>query len=565
EQLDTYLKTIKAYFGAYPDSGEITADMESRIAEQFNTSKKHGTEKIITSSDVSDLIRIMGQVEDFESENATIKTTTAVPAGKKFFRNPDDTIIAGVASGLSAYFGIDTLVIRLIFVLSLFMGGFGVILYLVLWLAVPEATTATEKMQMRGDPINLSALEQSVKQKINNIKNNPKLGGVIRTPGNWIRTIFNGAGKLIRVLVPTFGKFIGVFIALMAISGLAFFTFLMAILVFNVNSPYIEFPLSEITSMGKYYLVLLSSYLGVVIPLVFLVLLAVSLIRAKNLFNYSVGFGLFGLWFLALITTTVMGIKLAPAYEKYVDDLAQQPEYQIATKTFDIADFNEIEISQAVKVTFIQDENYSITTSATLKNLETVAVSQEGSLVKIGREFTQDEPFCLICWDPALNRLVQVVITAPDLNKVIARHSSDFTSENLNLDELEIVTNGAADINLNLTVKKLIMSVEDSADITLRGLADEVISEFAGNADLIASDFVVKNMSLKIADSADARINITENLKVTATGSAEVVYIGNPQLQYDLNDASTLRKMGETPIRSHRFNPEDPQQVPPAR
>ena len=62
---------------------------------------------------------------------------------KKMYRNPDDRVIGGVSSGVAAYFGIDVVVIRILFILSIFLGGAGIITYIILWIILPEASTIT--------------------------------------------------------------------------------------------------------------------------------------------------------------------------------------------------------------------------------------------------------------------------------------------------------------------------------------------------------------------------------------------------------------------------------------
>ena len=86
---------------------------------------------------------------------------------KKLFRNSDQRVLGGVASGIAAYFGTDISVIRLLFVLSIFLGGAGIILYIILWIITPEAKTITEKMQMQGEPVTLSNIEENVKKGLN--------------------------------------------------------------------------------------------------------------------------------------------------------------------------------------------------------------------------------------------------------------------------------------------------------------------------------------------------------------------------------------------------------------
>ncbi|MGB3616659.1 MAG: DUF2807 domain-containing protein, partial [Catalinimonas sp.] len=82
---------------------------------------------------------------------------------KRFYRDPDEKVLGGVASGTAAYFGTDVVVVRVLFLLSLFLGGFGFVLYLVLWAITPEAKTHTEKIRMRGEPVTLSNIEAQVR------------------------------------------------------------------------------------------------------------------------------------------------------------------------------------------------------------------------------------------------------------------------------------------------------------------------------------------------------------------------------------------------------------------
>ena len=85
---------------------------------------------------------------------------------KKLYRNPDSRVLGGVCGGIGSFFGTDITVIRLLFVLSIFLGGAGIILYIILWVITPEAKTITEKMQMQGEPVTLSNIESNVKNSL---------------------------------------------------------------------------------------------------------------------------------------------------------------------------------------------------------------------------------------------------------------------------------------------------------------------------------------------------------------------------------------------------------------
>src|SRR5699024_11194484 len=86
---------------------------------------------------------------------------------RKLFRDKDNKVIAGVASGLAAYFGVDNPVwIRLLFVLLMFGGMSGGLIYVVLWILMPTARTAADRLAMKGEPINISSIARIIEEEI---------------------------------------------------------------------------------------------------------------------------------------------------------------------------------------------------------------------------------------------------------------------------------------------------------------------------------------------------------------------------------------------------------------
>ena len=96
--------------------------------------------------------------------NDTLEDDKAV---KKLFRSSDDKVLGGVSGGIASYFGTDPVVIRILFVISIFLGGAGLLVYLILWIITPEAKSITEKMQMQGEPVTISNIEENVKKRLN--------------------------------------------------------------------------------------------------------------------------------------------------------------------------------------------------------------------------------------------------------------------------------------------------------------------------------------------------------------------------------------------------------------
>jgi phage shock protein PspC (stress-responsive transcriptional regulator) len=173
-----YLKTIEKHFSSSEGCDEILYDIEVRMSELFQEHLKGRA--IISMKEVDEVIRIMGKPEDFGADpleeyhytGRKSGESTRIHTGKRLFRNPDDKKLAGVCSGIAAYFGVeDPIWIRLIFAASVFMGGFGLITYGILWFLVPEAVTSGDKLSMRGEPATIENIAKTVEKELSDLGN----------------------------------------------------------------------------------------------------------------------------------------------------------------------------------------------------------------------------------------------------------------------------------------------------------------------------------------------------------------------------------------------------------
>lgn len=141
---------------------DVMNEVELRMAELL---AEHGVtgEKVILVKDVDYLKEQLGNPKDFK-ENQEEESADKPAESKRLFRDTDNAMIAGVAAGLSNYFGIDVLLIRILFVLSVFIWGWGILLYIVLWLLVPEAKTSSERLLMAGKSVTVGSLKEVVER-----------------------------------------------------------------------------------------------------------------------------------------------------------------------------------------------------------------------------------------------------------------------------------------------------------------------------------------------------------------------------------------------------------------
>ena len=162
KSLEKYLDSIQKNMHAEPEAmREIEARMVELLAER--SVSKDG---VISHDDVLAVQKQMGEPRDFSDDASEAideiedKDTDDKPA-KQLMRDPDNAIIGGVCAGVAAYFGINPLWTRLIAIISPFMTfGTAVLVYVVMWLSMPPARTASDKLRMRGEPVTLSSLKR---------------------------------------------------------------------------------------------------------------------------------------------------------------------------------------------------------------------------------------------------------------------------------------------------------------------------------------------------------------------------------------------------------------------
>jgi phage shock protein PspC (stress-responsive transcriptional regulator) len=151
-RLEQYFQRIEAGYNYSPEGKEIISDLETRLAELLEGRIKDNS-RTISIDDVNWAIGILGKPEDLGANQGNTSSGGNSPnyrVGRRIYRDPDNKVLGGVCGGLGAYFDIDPVLIRVIFVLLIFM-GFGPLAYIILWIVIPIAYTVTQKLEMHGE------------------------------------------------------------------------------------------------------------------------------------------------------------------------------------------------------------------------------------------------------------------------------------------------------------------------------------------------------------------------------------------------------------------------------
>ncbi len=245
---------------------------------------------------------------------------------KKLYRNPDDKVLGGVASGLAAYFGIKELYVRLAFVLLTIAGGSGVVIYLILWIITPMASSITERIKMKGGEITLDSIDSTVKETINPVPPAPEstIKKVVMTPfrvlGQVIEALGSALGSLGKFLLTVLRLFFGVIIFFfgMVLVGtpLVAFSLYLGILDPIYYGTVDAFPLEMITELVPTGLA--SAGLGVLaIPGIVILMLGLSVLSKKNLVGNKFGLVALALWLMCIAT---LGFQIPRVVAKFKEE-----------------------------------------------------------------------------------------------------------------------------------------------------------------------------------------------------------------------------------------------------
>ena len=326
ETLQKYLNNIRTYLGNTEGREEIIDDIESRIAELFSEKQK----QVFTLNEVNEVIEVMGQPEDYMSEEEPEEKTAGQQSSKRLYRDPDSTVLGGVCSGVGHYLNIDAVWIRLIF-LAMIWSGVSILFYFILWAIIPKAETTAQKLEMKGKAATFSSIEDYVRKGYENVKDDFKnvdfkgagekakqgASGFFAFLGELISKLFSALGKLLSLIANILGKLLGVIILITTVALIIALTVSFIIGSFidiNIGNDLLVLPGFEFIGPdwgGPFHPIWyhISMILTFGIPAFSLLLFALQLLF-KNMgrLSGSIKIGLLAVWMISLVSFIVLSL-----------------------------------------------------------------------------------------------------------------------------------------------------------------------------------------------------------------------------------------------------------------
>ena len=291
--------------------------------------------------------------------------------GKRLFRNPDDRIIGGVAGGLAAYFNKQAWTIRLIFAAPLLLNiffsilngifspfsyhfrpvdvAFGsltgtfIVAYIILWIVLPEAKSSFEKMEMRGEKVDVNRIKQNVQEGMSDFKTKAKAwGDEVKTSaqqfgdrarefaGTRGKSFASEVGQSVRPVATGIGHAIGVLFKafFLFIAGTIAFALFVVVLVFilgGVAQPFTDFLLDSFSQRLSLWGVLIFFLAVPLIAIITWIVRRAMRVRSQNRY---LGWTFAGLWFLGFICLGIFVSSMFASFRRF--DKVEQPVSTLA-------------------------------------------------------------------------------------------------------------------------------------------------------------------------------------------------------------------------------------------
>ena len=643
--LNKYLESIKLYFSKMDKDGEIISDIESRIAENF-LSRLSDKNNSISLLNVQNIIKIMGTLDDFKEiyddesneedilssdgkdpkklyRNISDKVIAGVASGignyfqvdpiiirivflaslfiggfgliayiicwigipakdgsehllnKRFYRDKDDKVIGGIAMGIANYFGVDVSIIRILFLISIFFGGIGLIVYFILWFITPEAKTVGEKMSMAGYSLTLENIEKFIKKKINlKDKEENVFMKIILFPFRLIGPFLNGLIKLIvpiiRIMlsIVLFGLFIAI-IVLTVFFVLSQLEIIDHIPVHITNSDIDFYTLDGINLSVIFneipFVIICTIYLNLFLTLTLIIMMITKFLFNRQLTKLSTSIAIFFVWLITIIFNVIAIPVMA---ERWHDDglidewdetgvIENYKEVQTYTKTFDIKDFEGVKISIPANILIKESDKFSVTIDATAREFQYLAVEKSSDdVLKI---YSERIRWRLKHWKGSDK--TSIVIELPSINTLETSSASNTDIEFSSIEELTLVLRGASDININSDISELNAKISGASDldingnvvdsnfkmsgasrVDIEGKGESLVIRISGASKFDGREFTVNTISLIASGASTSHIYSVDRISVDASSASKVYHYGTGSIDdFDLSSAASFK------------------------
>lgn len=410
--LDGYLQAIKKQVG----NTEVVNEVELRMAELLRERGITG-DKAIVLDDITWLKSILGEASDFGDETTEDEAaeTPVQTRPKRLFRDTENGMLGGVCAGLGAFFGIDPVLIRIGFVLLTIFAGSGVLIYVILWLIMPEAKTSSDRLQMEGQPVTVGSLKALAKRHTDK-------------PARHGNTVGKALGAFLRFCVAFFGALL-ILIAAIAIIGII----IGLMYALFGNTGYIDASKLQAFGIREILFVLIGS-LAAIGAFALILLTGISMIKRRWPIPTWATAMLFAAVIIGGATGTAMGFDI-------VRSVSEKYEASKRTEIRQLSAFTKLELSSYNTTVMYEPADTHSVEVRTKGKVDTNALKTD--VVDGTLRFTNEATSHNVCgFSPCIQlEHAEIVVHAPTIEQATLTHESFFkVNSPLKQQQLRIIT-----------------------------------------------------------------------------------------------------------------------------
>ncbi|HEY5591527.1 MAG TPA: DUF2807 domain-containing protein [Paludibacter sp.] len=523
EMLQTYLSEIAEHFKSDEEKKEIMNDIEARIAELF-TEKLQKNKNVVNLIDVQEIIEIMGKPSQYADEDEQAeapKSEKKQQKTRRFYRDPENAVLGGIAGGLAAYFGWDVTLIRILLVVSVFIGiGFIIPIYIVVWFIAPPALTASQRLEMQGEDVTVD----SIKTELNNAKTYMESDKFKQSATSVGERIF----EILRLFFKVIFGFVGAVLGLVGIILVGLLIMLLFFLIFeptffNSFAPGIISNWAIITPENA-ILIFISLILVIGCPIFMLIYWGIRVVSGRHDSSRTASLVVLILWLAGLFMFYSIGANTFihlnrhdghPWAINWNDD-----KKNMVDEVRNCEPFHAIEVSGNIELVLNQDSVQEVKVSSQPDNLPKITTKVENGILKI----YSDEIF--------INKTIKVRISAPSIQGLTAKGACEIkTDSQMVVPEFSLELLGASEADLDLKVAGLFnIDVKGASTAKLNGTCQTVKVNVVGASTIEATDLKATDAEVYVAGASNAQVYATGNLDAQAYGASEINCQGDPKI-----------------------------------
>lgn len=524
EMLQTYLLEIADHFKPDDERQEIMTDIEARIAELFNE-KLQKNKNVINLTDVEEIIEIMGKPSQYtgdeeETTEAPPKSDKKQQKSRRFYRDPENAILGGIAGGLAAYFNLDVTLIRIILVILVFLGvGFIIPIYIVVWFVAPAAITASQRLEMQGEDVTV----ENIKTEVNNVKNYME--------SEKFKESAQGVGVRFLEILRWFFKIIFGFVgAVLGIAGivvigaliLALFLLLFEPALLNGFAPDIISNWAVITP-EKMVLLIISLILLVGSPIFLLVYWATHMISGRRNTTHTASWVVLVLWLAGLFMFYSVGANTLFHIHNHRGDHFSiswnDDDKPFGNEVRKLGTFHAVDISGNFELTLKRDSLQEATISSPTDFLSKVVTKVENGVLYIHSDGI------------LLNKTIKVTVSSDSIKSLTAKGACRINTENqLISPEFSIDLLGASEADLDMKIAGQInLETKGATKVELSGICKSLKLTGVGASKIEAENMMANDVNIHVSGATHARVYASQSLSAEAYGASEIECMGHPK------------------------------------